>query len=205
MNKTFTQSNIHTQQKHGIIVCLPKYNGAQKPEIYQPFTLLNTDYKILARILAHRLPSVLGEHLRTSQFCSVPRNSIIEAVSTVREAIAQVEITDKLLFVLTLDIQEEFVIVSHQHVFKILRRYDLNTGFIDSIKDLYDNATASVQINGHLPGSIPIRCAVRQGCLLSMLLYAFCLQPLLRMLENNLLGIQIRHRARCTGGGGARR
>jgi hypothetical protein len=62
MNKIFTQSNNHTQQKQGIIVCLPKSNGAQNPEVYQPFTLLNTDYKILAGILAHRLPPVLWAH-----------------------------------------------------------------------------------------------------------------------------------------------
>jgi len=35
----------------------------------------------------------MEEHLRTSQFCGVPGNTVLEAAATVKEAIAQVEIT----------------------------------------------------------------------------------------------------------------
>jgi hypothetical protein len=86
-------------------------------------TLLNSDYKILARILAHLLRPVLEEHLRTSQFCSIPGNSIIEAVSTVREAVAQVERTNSALRVLKSDFQEAFDRLSHQYLFTILESY----------------------------------------------------------------------------------
>jgi len=84
------------------------------------------------------------------------------------------------------------------YLFTILKSYGICPWFIDHIKDLYENATASVQINGKLAGPIPIRCAIRQGCPLSMLLYALCLHPLLLMLENKLPGIQIGHRTRRT-------
>jgi hypothetical protein len=46
-------------------------------------------------------------------------------------------------------------------------------------------------INGMLTGRIPIQCAVRQGCPLSMVLYALCLHPLLRTLEDRLHCIHI--------------
>ena len=81
-----------TQQNQGIIVCLPKPNGTQTPEGYRPITLLNTDYKILARIIAHRIHPVT-EKLRERQFCGVPGNNIFDAVTTIREAIAQAEVT----------------------------------------------------------------------------------------------------------------
>ena len=117
LNQMFMQKNITTQQKHGVIVCRPKLKDAQTPEGYRPITLLNTDYKILARILAYRLCPVLEEHLQTSQFCSVPGNSILEAVLIVRESIAQSEMTDTPLCVLTLDFQEAFDRISHQYLF----------------------------------------------------------------------------------------
>jgi len=86
--------NITPQQKHGIIVCQPKPNSAQTPDGYRPITLLNTGYKIFARILANRLRPILEEQLQTTQFFCVPGNSILEAVSIVRETIAHAEITD---------------------------------------------------------------------------------------------------------------
>jgi hypothetical protein len=52
---------------------------------------------------------------------------------------------------------------------------------------------ASVQINGSLVGNIPVQSGVRQGCPLSVTLFALCLHPLLRLLEDSLPNIQIGH------------
>jgi len=136
---------------------------------------------------------VLEDHLRTSQFCSVPGNSIIETVSIVREAVPHAEVTDTSLCILTLDFREAFDRIAHDYLFTILKSYGMCPWFIDRIKDMYENATASTQINRKLAGPIPIQCSIRQGCTLSILLYALCL---FRMLENKLPGVQIGHRAR---------
>jgi hypothetical protein len=91
LNQMMLHETTDTQQNQGIIVCLPKPNGAQTPEGYRPVTLLNTDYKILARIIAHRIRPVM-EKLHESQYCGVPGNNIFDAVTTIREAIAQAEV-----------------------------------------------------------------------------------------------------------------
>ena len=198
INQIFLHRGIKPQHKQGITVCLPKSSAAITPAEYRPITLLNTDYKLIERIMVQQLRLVLETHLRNSQFCEVLGNFITEAVSTVREAIAQAEMTDTPLCVLTLDFQEAFDTVSHKYLFKILRNYGISPWFIERIKDLYDNATASVKINGNLAGPIPIQCGIWQGCLLSMLLYVLCLHPLLRILEENLPGIQVGTRVRST-------
>ena len=99
-----TKPNVPTAKHHAAAEVtnynLPKSNEVQTPEAYRPITLLNLDYKLLARILANRLRPVLEEHLRTSQFCSVPGNPTIEAVSIIREAVARAELTDTSLCVL---------------------------------------------------------------------------------------------------------
>ena len=53
------------------------------------------------------------------------------------------------------------------------------------------DATSSVYINGYRTGKFPISCSVRQGCPLSMQLFALCMDPLLRALESTLMGILI--------------
>ena len=54
---------------------------------------------------------------------------------------------------------------------------------------MYSNTTSSILINGHTSGPIPIKSSVRQGCPVSMQVFALCLDPLLRALENSLAGI----------------
>jgi hypothetical protein len=108
LNQMFLQRSITPQKNHGTITCLPKSNTVQNPEGYRPIMLLKSDCKMLARVLANRLRQVMEEHLRTSQFCSVPGIAIIEAASIVREAVTHAEVTDTPLCVISLDFRKAF-------------------------------------------------------------------------------------------------
>ena len=61
---------------------------------------------------------------------------------------------------------------------------------------MYEGATSSVEINGRQYGPILIRCAVRQGCPMSMALYALGLHPFLRLLDLKLPDIRRGRRTR---------
>ena len=63
----YSTGNGSEQQKHGIVVCIPKTTAPKTPADYRPITLFNTDYKILARIIASRLRPILAELLHPSQ------------------------------------------------------------------------------------------------------------------------------------------
>jgi hypothetical protein len=76
LNQLYTEKTIALQQKHGMVVCLPKNGGSQRPADFSPFTLLNVHYKLLAPIIAHMLRPLLGEQLQTTQFCGIPGNTI---------------------------------------------------------------------------------------------------------------------------------
>ena len=55
---------------------------------------------------------------------------------------------------------------------------------------MYKDATSTVQINGHIAGTVPVRCSDRQGCPLSMALFTFCINPLLHYFDTHLDGIR---------------
>ena len=125
------------------------------------------------------------------RLCGVPGNSIQDAIYRVSDVLAHAEATGTLMCVLTLDFQQAFDRISRQYLFHILQRYGISPWFVERIHALYDQAMASVQINGSLAGRIPIRSGVRQGCPLSVALYALCLHPLISALEDSLPSIKI--------------
>jgi hypothetical protein len=53
------ERKVSAQQKHGVSVCLPKASDRTIPGDFRPVTLFNTVYKIMARIIAYRLRSVI--------------------------------------------------------------------------------------------------------------------------------------------------
>ena len=120
---------LTAQQKQGVIVCIPKTKNPKEPKDYRNITLLNTDYKTLARILAGRLQMVLGELLNPNQYCGAPGKSIFDAVGTVRDAIAYAETSGTPLCVLSLDFTEAFDRMAHAYLFlSSLERLRLQRG-----------------------------------------------------------------------------
>jgi len=150
----------------------------------------------VARILAHRLRPIMEKYFKSTQYCGMPGNTILDAVATIRDAIAHAENTNTPLCILTLHLKNAFDRIAHSYLFTILHSYGLSPSLINPIRKMYDGDTSAVQINGHSHGPIPIRCGVLQGRPISMALYAICLQPLFQMLELRLPGIQIGRSAR---------
>ena len=165
--------------KHGIVLCIPKTDIPTTPADYRPITLLNTDYKILARIIADRQRPTLSDVLHPNQYWSARQHDFrCGGDGTGRCRVGGVDTCPAMHPFL--DFRAAFDRIAHTYVFRMLKSYD--------------QVLSSVQINGYVAGHVPTRCSVRKGCPKSMLLFALVLSPLLCLLERNLTGIRIRHR-----------
>jgi len=51
----FANGTVTEKQKRRVIVCIPKVTRRCQLTDYRPITLLNTDYEIMARIMAGRI------------------------------------------------------------------------------------------------------------------------------------------------------
>jgi len=139
----------------------------------------------------------MADQLQYTQFCGVPGNSILDAASQFRDIITHAENTGTPLCILTLDFHNAFDRIAHEYLFHILQSYGIRQKFIDLLRAMYSEVTASVQINDTLAGPRPIQCGVRQGYPLSMVLYALCLHPLLSTLDHSLQEPKVGRRKRC--------
>jgi hypothetical protein len=86
-NSFFQTGTIPKEITRGIIVCLPKNNRPQTVSDYRPLTLLNTDYKIYARVLANRLKTTIRDIINDTQYSAVPGRNILDAATGIRDVI----------------------------------------------------------------------------------------------------------------------
>jgi hypothetical protein len=156
----FLQGMVIPRQTLGETVFILKQTEARQMEDYRPISLLNTDYKLLAITMADRLRSRVAEHLQITQYSGVPENTILDAVSTIRDIIAFAESIDTPVRVLSLDFAQAFDRNSHQYLFRTLQAYGIVSWFVERVNALYSNAITSIRIQGLNVGRIPVRSAI---------------------------------------------
>jgi hypothetical protein len=180
VNNMLIDGTKEPSQTNGVTVYVPKKERPQLPEDYRPLTLLNTDTKLLARILVKQMRPWLNEILNPSQYCGVGDNNILGAVAAIRETVAETELTNEPVCLLSLDFKEAFDRMAHTYLYKVLEHYGFSNWLIERIRWMYDNALSTAQINGYISRAVLIKSSIRQGCPLSVSFFALCLDPLLR-------------------------
>ena len=150
---------------------------------WRPISLTNVDYKIFMKILARRLKSKFENLILNSQKCGLPNRNIADLLRNINAAY-EYSLGKKLpLLILSLDQEKAFDMVSHSFLFKILHIFRIKANYIQIIRNLYTEAKARIMINGKLSKEVELKRGLKQGCPLSMLLYAVIADPLARKIE----------------------
>lgn len=176
----------------GSITLVPKSKAIPSVANIRPITLLNVDYKIVARCIVGRMKSVLSSILSPQQHCAVRTRNIYDAVLAYRDCIGHVRADrTKRAAMLLIDFKNAFDRVSHAYLQRVMTTLGFGPIFTGLIQSLLGTATSRVNINGFLSRPLRIRRSVRQGCPLSMALFAIALDPLLRTIDHTCSGIQL--------------
>lgn len=181
---------ISRDMKEGKIVLVPKSKGRKKIDSFRPITLMNFDYKTVARAINERLTPLIRKVVHTHQTC-FPGRSIMTATSEYRDLISIVAVTNIKCALLFLDFRKAFDQVSHRYIERILQQIGMEDRGLAVIHNMITDINASVSINGQLTKAIPIRRGIPQGSPLSMLLYVLSLEPLLRRIDEKLTGVNM--------------
>ena len=184
-NHWFTQGAIPGSVTKGVITLLKKggrhvWEGLDD---YRPITLLNTELKILARVLANRLQLVISDLIGSEQTFAVKGRSIQDNLHLIREVLEGIEDGTEAALI-SLDQSKAFDRVDHRFLATVLETAGFKPGFRRWISMMYHNPQAVVQVNGRRSGVFAVERSVRQGCPLSPLLYVLALEPLLRRLRD---------------------
>ncbi|KAI0209386.1 Secreted RxLR effector protein 78, partial [Lamellibrachia satsuma] len=94
------------------------------------------------------------------------------------------------LYINFVDFEKAFDSIDRTVLWKLLRHYGLPTKFVTLIKNMYEGFTGHVIFNGQVSEDFQIGTGVRQGCLLSPLLFLIAIDWTMKRSTEHRTGIQ---------------
>ncbi len=113
-DEIFKKGELSEKMKIGMIKLIYKKRGnANDLKNYRPLTMLNTDFKVLAKVLANRLKKVLPTIISTTQAYGVQGKDILDTVQSIRDAMFYMREKNKGGHLISLDLEKAFDRVEH--------------------------------------------------------------------------------------------
>jgi exonuclease III len=146
---------------------------------YRPITLLNTDYRLLAKVMASRWGEVLGKAVGREQTAFLPGRLIGENVMLLQllpAALAAQRIPGTARgrgAAAFLDFLKAYDTVDRGFLFSVMEAVGAGGGMLSWAKLLLSDTRAVAVINGHVSTARTWEAGVRQGCPLAPAMYLF--------------------------------
>jgi exonuclease III len=154
---------------------------------WRPISLLNVDYKILSKVLVNRLKHVAHSIIGKEQSCGLINRSVFDNLHFLRNVFDYCKERKIPCIALCFDQAKAFDSIDHSYLFFILKTLGFGPSFINWVRLLYNDIYSSVIVNGFIGDLFEVSRSMRQGCGLSPLLYALCIEPLAHRIRSSLL------------------
>ena len=180
------QRELHQTARNGVINMIPK---AQKnPKILanlRPITILNTDYKILEKVIANRLEPAMHNIINSDQRGFIKGRRISTNIRMIFELMQFAEKHNLEAFILQLDFQKCFDKIDFSALIGALSYFDFPDYIITWTNILYTNFKACTQNNGYFSNKFSIQRGIHQGGPCSSFYFLLCAEMMANMLREN--------------------
>jgi exonuclease III len=192
INHSLKTGHLSISQKQGIISLIPKPNkDTSRLKNWRPITLLNQDYKYLAKCLANRCRKILPDIVGPDQTGFVPNRIIGTNIIKAQEMINICDDLGQEGLMVCIDFEKAFDRIEWRFIQESLEYFNFPPMMIKWIQTLYTDITTCIINNGHISRFFHPTRGVRQGCPLSPILFVITAELLaLKTRENpKILGL----------------
>ena len=170
-NKIWEEERVPTEWKEGYLIKLPKKGDLSCCSNYRGITLLSIPGKVFNRVWLRRMKDAIDPQLREQQAGFRKNRSCTDQIVTLRIILEQSLEWNSPLYISFVDYEKAFDSEDHQTLWKLLRHYGILEKITNIIRNSYEGMTCRVVHGWQLTDAFEVRTGVRQGCLLSPVMF----------------------------------
>ena len=178
-NKIWWTGEWPTPWTQSLIITLPKKGYLQLCQNYRTISLICHQSKVMLRILLNRLTSQAEEIIKEEQSGFRAGRTTTEQIFKLRVLCEKYLQHQQSLYHVFVDFKKAFNRVWHAALWTTMRLYSINANLIRTIECLYDKVTSAVYHENTIREWFRTTTGVRQGCLLSPILFNIFLERIM--------------------------
>ena len=188
-NRVWKYEEVPEDWKSGIVLPLPKKGDLTHCTNWRGISLLSTPGKVMATILLNRMKAAVDQTLRPNQAGFRPGRSCCDQIFSLRQIIDKCLAWQKPVLLNFIDFKKAFDCIHRESLWKIVAKYGIPNKIINIMKSFYQGSCCAVRTEGILGELFEIHSGVRQGCVLSPLLFAIIMDWVLKRSMEKQAGI----------------
>lgn len=187
IREAFQKETLPKTLELATITLLPKPGkDPQKCSNYRPLSLLNSDYKILSKIIAQRLEKVVPKIINTDQTGFIKNRQGADNVRRLFHIIEHTKKHDHPAVIVSMDAEKAFDRIEPNFLLETMRAMNFGENFLCFIRTLFDAPRSQILTNGVLSGAFSLSRGCRQGCPSSPALFSIAIEPLAIALRSDI-------------------
>lgn len=191
-NAVYATGDIPEDWLKSVFIPIPKKQRAKRCSEYRLISLMSHTLKVFLKIIHARIRAKCEADLDETQFGFRNALGTREALFALNILLQKCRDQRKDVFVCFVDYEKAFDRVQHIQLINILRNMEVDNRDVRIIENLYWRQKAAVRLNGKLTEESQILRGVRQGCILSPLLFNIYSDKIFkRATQEQEMGVQI--------------
>ena len=174
-NEIWTHENNPEKLENGTIVKIPKKGDFTNCNNWRGITLLSVPGKVFCSSIWQRIHTAISRGLGEEQAGFRPWCSCTDQIFALRNILEQCNDWQTPLILNFVDIQKAVDNADGEALWNSLRMYGLPDKIIHLIETLYRDSECTVLIDGEPTAPCKVKTGVRQGCILSPILFCIAL------------------------------
>lgn len=186
LNTIINEKIIPNEWNIGIVLPIHKKGDTRNCENYRGITLTCIGGKVLARILEERIRIELDNTLEETQYGFRKGRSTQDPIFIIRQATEKTISKGGELHVCFIDLEKAFDRIKREDVWNILQERGINIGMIEMLRAMYRNNQNVVRIQNEESKIFQTKTGLKQGCVLSPLLFSVVMDKAVKEAKVNM-------------------
>nr|GEV38670.1 RNA-directed DNA polymerase, eukaryota, reverse transcriptase zinc-binding domain protein [Tanacetum cinerariifolium] len=180
----FTSCTFPKGGNASFIALILKMQDAKVVKDYKPICLIDSMYKIIAKILANRLVGVLGDLVNEVQSAFIVNRQILDGPFILDELIHWCKSKKKETMIFKVDLEKAYDSVRWDYLDDVLNKFGFGSKWRVWIHNCLNSSKGSILVNGSPTGEFHFQKGLKQGDHLSPFLFLLIMDSLYLSFQN---------------------